>query len=148
MTSRLMVKVLTPERLVFEDTVDSLTAMTQVGEITILPGHAPLVSNLKAGDLVIKKDGIESHLVASTGFLEVSPNHTITILADTAERVEELELEKIEQAKERAKDLLHQARDKDDVAFAHAAAMLEREMARHKAFTKRKYRDLKGFPKE
>ena len=145
--SSLTLKVVTPERLVFEDKVDSVTAMTQMGEITVLKDHAPLVANLKAGDLQVKKGEEEYFLVASTGFIEISPENTVTILADTAERVEELELEKIDQARERAKAALEEKRGVDEVAFAHASAMLERGMARHKAVSKRKYRDIKGIPK-
>ena len=114
-----------------------------MGEITILPGHIPLVANLQAGELRAKKNGEEIYLVSSTGFLEVRQGNQVTILADTAERVEELELEKIEAAKERARKMLEEKRNIDDVAFADAAAMLERELARERVVIKRKkYRDV------
>src|SRR3989338_2819197 len=136
--AHLKLKLVTPERTVYEDTVDSVTAMTESGEVTILPGHVSLVSNLRAGELRVKKAGVESFLVASTGFLEVRDGVDVVILADTAERVEELELEKIEAAKERARKLLEEKRHGDDVAFADAAAMLERELARYRVAVKRK----------
>ncbi len=137
----LSLKIVTPERIVYEDTVDSVTAMTQMGEITILPGHIPLVGNLQAGELRIRTNGNEQFLVASTGFLEVRLGNEVVILADTAERVEELELEKIAEAKERARRLLEEKRNVDDVAFANAAAMLERELARERvALRRKKYR--------
>jgi len=139
----LSLKIVTPERVVYEDTVDSVSVMTQMGEITILPGHIPLVANLQAGELRAKKNGEEIYLVSSTGFLEVRQGNQVTILADTAERVEELELEKIEAAKERARKMLEEKRNIDDVAFADAAAMLERELARERVVIKRKkYRDV------
>lgn len=139
----LTLKIVTPERVVYEDMVDSVSVMTQMGEITILPGHIPLVANLQAGELRAKKNGEEIYLVSSTGFVEVRPGNQVTILADTAERVEELELEKIEAAKERARQLLKEKRNIDDVAFADAAAMLERELARERVAIKRKkYRDV------
>lgn len=141
----LLLKIVTPERVVFEDTVDSVTATTQLGEVTILPGHIPLVANLQAGELRVRTNGNEQYLVASTGFLEVRSGKEVMILADTAERVEELELEAIETAKERARVLLTQKRHIDDVAFADAAALLERELARERVVIRRKkYRDAGG----
>lgn len=129
----------------FEDTVDSVTAMTQQGEITILPHHIPLVANLQAGELRVRTNGDEQFLVASTGFLEVRPGNQVVVLADTAERAEELELAEIEKAKERARALLEEKRHVDDVAFADAAAWLERELARERvALRRKKYRDVGG----
>ncbi|MBI4714141.1 ATP synthase F1 subunit epsilon [Candidatus Uhrbacteria bacterium] len=139
----LSLKIVTPERIVYEDTVDSVSVMTEMGEVTILPGHIPLVANLQAGELRAKKNNEEIFLVSSTGFLEVRSGNQVTILADTAERVEELELEKIEAAKERARKILEEKRNIDDVAFADAAAALERELARERVAIKRKkYRDV------
>lgn len=135
---QLSLKVVTPERIVYEDMVDSVSLMTEMGEITILPNHVPLVSNLRAGEVRLKKNGEESHLVASTGFVEVRSGNQVIILADTAEREEELELEKIEEAKERAHKFLTETRHKDDVAFADAAVHLERELARYRVAIKRR----------
>ncbi len=142
-------KIVTPERIVFEDEVDSVSAMTEMGEITVLPKHVPLVANLRAGELRVKKGGEEYLLVASTGFLEVRDGSQLIVLADTAERAEELELEKIEEAKKHAEELLTEKRNADEVAFADAAAMLERELARHRVALKRKkYRKLPTKPGE
>ena len=99
---------------------------------------------LRAGEMRIKRGGEEHFLVASTGFVEVRSGNQVVILADSAERAEDLELEKIEEAKERAQKLLLEKRGVDDVAFANAAAMMERELARHRVATKRKkYRNVK-----
>ena len=138
----LKIKVVTPERIVFEDEVNSLSTMTSMGEITILPGHVPLVANLRAGETVLRKKGKEDELLAtSTGFVEVRNGQEVIILADTAERVEELELEQIEQARARAQQLLEEKRHADDISFADAAALLERELARYKVALKaKKYR--------
>lgn len=135
---KISLKIVTPERVVYEDAaIDSVTAMTDSGEITVLPGHVPLVSNLRAGEMRFKKNGEEILLAASTGFLQVNAGSQVVILADTAERVEELELAKIETAKEHAQKLMLE-KHVDDVSFAHAAAMLERELAREKVAMKRK----------
>lgn len=141
--SKLHLSIVTPERIVYEDEVDSVSVMTDMGEVTVLVGHVPLVANLRAGELRLKKDGVEQFMVASTGFLQVRPGNQIVILADSAERAEELELEKIEEARDRAKKLLAEKRNTDDVAFADAAAMMERELARYRVAVKRKkYRDV------
>ncbi len=140
MPNKLSLKIVTPERVVYEDVVDSVSAMTDMGEVTILPDHVPLVATLRAGELRLKKNGEELLLVASTGFLEVRSGTEIVILADTAERIEELELAKIEEAKERARKLLEEKRHADDVSFADAAAMLERELARYRVAMKRTHR--------
>lgn len=140
---KLRLSIVTPERIVYEDEVDSVSVMTDMGELTILAQHVPLVANLRAGELRLRKNSTEQFMVSSTGFLHVRPKNEVIILADTAERVEELELEKIEAAKERAKKLLEEKRHGDDVAFADAAAMLERELARYKVALKRKkYKDV------
>ena len=129
-------KIVTPERVAYEASVDSLTAMTADGEVTILPGHAPLVSTLRAGEAKVKVGADESFLAISTGFLEVRPGNQVVILADTAERMEELDLEKIKEAKERAIALMSE-KHVDDTAFANAAALMERELAREKVALRR-----------
>jgi F-type H+-transporting ATPase subunit epsilon len=145
--AKLKLKIVTPERIVFEDEVDSATVMTETGEITVLPGHIPLVTSLRPGEMRLMKGKTEELLAVSTGFLEVRPGNEIVILADTAERLEELELEKIEAAKEAARKLLEEKRHVDDVSFADAAAALERELARYKVAQK-KYRKIPQRPGE
>ncbi|MBI4598593.1 ATP synthase F1 subunit epsilon [Candidatus Uhrbacteria bacterium] len=137
--AQLSLNVVTPERLVFQDQVDTVTLMTETGEITVLPGHLPLVTILRPGEMRLKKGGTESLLVVSTGFFEVRPGNQLFVLADTAEHAEELELEKIEGAKKAAERLMEEKRHVDDVAFAHAAAMLERELARYKVAVKKRH---------
>jgi F-type H+-transporting ATPase subunit epsilon len=142
----LVLKIVTPEKIVFEDRVSSVTAMTQSGEITILPHHIPLVTQLRAGELRCQKNSEEILLAASTGFLEVRPGNQVVILADTAERMEELELEKIEAARAEAQRLLEETRGADDVAFANALAGMERETARYKVAIKRRHHKIPPAP--
>lgn len=132
------IKIVTPERIVFEGEAESLSVMTETGEITVLPDHIPLVTSLRPGEMRLKQNGEEQLMVVSTGFLEVRPGNQIVILADTAERVEELELEKIEKAREEARQILAEKRSVDDVATMSATAALERELARYKVAIKRK----------
>lgn len=139
--SQISLKLITPERVVFEDTVSSLSVMTENGEITILPNHIPLVTLLKAGEMTLRHKDQESHLAVSTGMLEVHEGNSVVILADTAERSDELDLQAIEEAKVLAEKRLEEARNQNDVAYADAMVHLERELARHRVASK-KYRDV------
>ncbi len=138
--SKLTIKIVTPERVVFEGSADSLSAMTENGEVTILPTHVPMASLLRAGEMRLKDGGQETVLAVSTGVLEVHSGSNIVILADTAERSEELELSQIEAAKKLAEDRLTEARNKNDIGYADAAAHLERELARYRVAIKHKYK--------
>ena len=120
----------TPERIVMKDEFDSATIPTQEGEITVLPGHLPLVANLVSGMITLRKGREETYMAVSGGFVEVQPNSKIIILADTAERAEELDMAKVEAARERAQKLLTEKHNMDDVSAAGALAALERELAR------------------
>ncbi len=142
--NQLKLKIVTPERIVFEGNVDSLTAMTENGEITVLPEHIPLATLLKAGEMRAMVGGEMTLLAVSTGLLEVRAGNEIVILADTAERSEELELVAIEAAKAAAEAALVAAKDKDAVSFADAAAHLERELARYRVAIKHKHRSPKN----
>ncbi|MFA6131550.1 MAG: ATP synthase F1 subunit epsilon [Patescibacteria group bacterium] len=135
---QLTIKIVTPERIVFEGEAESLSVMTESGEITVLADHIPLVTSLRPGEMRLKQKGEEQLMVVSTGFLEVRPGNQIIVLADTAERVEELELEKIEKAREEARKILEEKRSVDAVAAASATAALERELARYKVVMKKR----------
>lgn len=137
--SKLSIQIVTPERIVFEGDADSVSVMTEEGEITVLPNHIPLVSLLRAGEMRLKNNGAESLLAVSTGVLEVKAGSKIIILADTAERSEELELQKIEEAKKLAQQRLEEARKQNDVSYVDAAAHLERELARYRVAMKHKH---------
>ncbi|MEK7183786.1 MAG: ATP synthase F1 subunit epsilon [Patescibacteria group bacterium] len=139
--AKLTYKIITPERVVLEGEATSLSVMTESGEITVLPGHIPLASLLRAGEMRVKTpEGKEELLAISTGLLEVQKNNQVVILANTAERSEELELSKIEAAKQKAEDALKNIRNREDVTFADAAAHLERELARYRVALKSKRR--------
>ncbi len=130
--------ILTPERTVAEGTALQITLPTPKGDMTLRPRHIDLVTLLSPGEMVVVEEGGASvHLAVSTGVARVTA-HGVTILADTAERSEELALEAIERAKQAADAMLQEARNKDDVAYAHAAAMLERELARYRVAKKRR----------
>ncbi len=129
--SLLTFKIITPERIVYEAHAKEIVLPTEQGEIAILPHHIPLVTLLKAGVVrVIAEDGTEEIMAVSTGVVEVS-GMNITVLADTADRADELEEEKIAHAVSAAEKLMTE-RKHDEVGFADATALLERELARIK----------------
>ena len=126
----LHIEVTTPERTVFKDEVDAATIPTADGEITVLPGHIPLVSILAPGAIVLHTKNAERLLAISSGFIQVEEGNRILILADSADKAEELDLKKIEAAREQAAAIMREAAHREDASFAEAAAMLERESAR------------------
>lgn len=132
----LQFELVTPERLVFQETVDQVTLPTTLGEITILPNHRDLVANLVSGIAHLKRGTVEEDVAVSGGFIEVKKN-SVRVLADTAERGEELDLKTIELAKQRAEEVMKATDRRDDTAFAAAAAALERELARYRVIKRR-----------
>ena len=136
--AKIHLSIITPERTVYDGEVDQVNLPTTEGEITVLPHHIPLVSVLAPGELraLAGKEAIP--MVIAGGFIEVLSGNRIAILADAAERVEELDLAAIEAARERARATLAGARAADDVSFANAAAGLQKELARLRVA--RKYR--------
>lgn len=128
--------IITPERTVAEGAAQKISVSTLQGEITLLPGHAELIARVIPGEMrIVSERGEVAILAVSTGLLRIAQN-TLTILADTAERSEELALEAIERAKQAADEALRNVRAGDDVAYASAAAALERELARYRVAIK------------
>jgi len=122
-------EIVTAERMVFSDEVSALIAWGLEGQLAILPHHAPLMTMLQPGDLMIRKDKEEDYLAISGGFLEVRPDKVI-ILADACERVDEIDIARAEEAKKRAQETLKAGPLTADAAAAEAA--LRRSIARLK----------------
>ena len=129
--------VVTPERIVFEGDAESISVMPSMGEITVLPHHVPLLALMKAGEMRVREGSNEELLATSTGMFEVRQDGSVVVLADTAERIDELEISAIEEAKQRAEAALIEARNQNDVMYADAAAHLERELARYRVAIKK-----------
>jgi F-type H+-transporting ATPase subunit epsilon len=120
-------EIVTPEKMVFSEDVDAVQAWGVEGQLGILPHHAPLMTMLQPGDLVIRKGGQEELLTISGGFLEVRPDKVV-ILADACERAEEIDEARAEEAKRRAQEALKTAATEVDAAAA--VASLRRSLAR------------------
>lgn len=93
------------ERSLFEGEADFILARGQEGELGILPGHAPLITTLKPGELVIRHGGGSESLFVGGGYLEVLPDR-VTVLADVAERADEISVESAEEARRDAQERL------------------------------------------
>jgi F-type H+-transporting ATPase subunit epsilon len=119
--------IVTAERVIFSGEVDIIQAPGLEGELGILPHHAPLMTILAPGELIARTSGEEYCLVISGGFLEVRPERVI-ILADSAERAEEIDIARAEEAKERARKQLDHPVSPGDATQAEAA--LRRALAR------------------
>lgn len=104
-------EIITQEKHVLTETVISLTLMTESGEITILADHMPLFSRLVSGELTYRKVDYTVHFAVTGGFIDVGPRNIVTILADSAIRSDEINLQKIDQAIANAKEALKHAPD-------------------------------------
>ena len=132
-------EIVTAERMVYSEEVNALIAWGVMGQLAILPHHAPLMTPLQPGDLMIRKDKEEEFFALSGGFMEVRPDKVI-ILADACERVDEIDIARAEDAKKRAQETMKEAPLSADAATAEAA--LRRSLARLKVAEKRRRRPI------
>jgi F-type H+-transporting ATPase subunit epsilon len=126
--TELRLDIVTPDRLVAHDAVSSVTIPGMNGYLGILPGHAPLLTEIQAGELVYTRGEVKRYLAVSWGFAEVLPDR-VTVLAQTAERAEEIDVERAEQAKRRAEERLKRFSD-PQVDLERAREALRRALAR------------------
>jgi F-type H+-transporting ATPase subunit epsilon len=139
--STLRLEILTIERRVFEDDVSMVIAPGSEGMLGILPQHIPLLTALTFGELQIKREGEEDQFFAiSGGFMEVLPDRVI-VLADSAERAAEIDLERAEAARLRAEERLSKAEAGEIEDFDQAEAALKRSAIRIKVAQRRRRRD-------
>jgi F-type H+-transporting ATPase subunit epsilon len=118
-------EIVTAERVVLSEDVDSINAPTREGRVGILPRHEPLLTILEPGELAIVQGGVRTEFAVSGGFMEVLPNR-VTILADTALRADEIDEARAEQARVRAEEMLKQKMS--DREMAEAEMQLRRAM--------------------
>jgi F-type H+-transporting ATPase subunit epsilon len=112
-------EIVTAERVVMSDDVDQINAPTKDGRIGILPRHMPLLTILDVGQMDIIKDGVTTPFAISGGFMEVLPNR-VTVLADTAERADEIDEARAEAARRHAEERIAQRQSDQEMALAEA----------------------------
>lgn len=130
-------EIVTAERQIFSEDVTTIIAEGIDGQMTILPKHAPLITMLAPGELVLRKDGEEMYLVISGGFIEVRPEKVI-VLADACERSDEIDLERAAEAKRRAEERLKNLAQTPELDQSRAEAALRRSLARLRVAEKRR----------
>ena len=128
MADQLQLEVVTPERRVLSESVNSVTVPGRGGEMQILPGHAALISELQTGVLTYNQDGTNFQLHVSGGFVEVSDDR-VSVLAEVAERPEEIDAARARLAREHTEKQLS-AWSGTEEDFEMARAKLERSMVR------------------
>ncbi|HET9491957.1 MAG TPA: F0F1 ATP synthase subunit epsilon [Methylomirabilota bacterium] len=128
MADRLTLEIATPTRLVVSEQVDEVVAPGVEGYFGVLPGHAPFLTTLGVGELTYRTGREEFHLAVADGFCEVR-NDKVIVLADTAERPDEIDRDRAERARQRAEQRLA-GRGTDEIDYARAQAALARALSR------------------
>lgn len=133
----LLVRIITPERTVFEGEADGLTLPSVTGELTILPNHLPLMTLLQSGEVALHHGAERRHMAVHGGFIEVA-NNEVKLLTDAAELEEEVDERRAQEALDRATRAREAAATEHDTAEALAA--VERAAARLRLAERRKMR--------
>lgn len=126
MEDKLKLEIVTPYGTVFDAEVDEVTALGSEGEFGVMPGHAPFVTTLSVGTLSCKQGGQSIYFFVNWGYADVGPDHVV-VLADSAERSEDIDVDRAHEAQKRAEEILRQTKEVD---FARAEAALQRALAR------------------
>jgi len=131
----LLLEIITPEKVVYQDEVSEIIAQTVNGEITILPNHVNLLTQLTPGEMTVKKGNALQHLAITGGFLEMLDNK-VSIIAEYAIKAQDIEIDQAMEAKKRAEKAMREKTTDNEVRIAQAEimkAILELKVAtRHK----------------
>lgn len=128
--NKLQLQLVTPERTVLTEEVVSLVCPTTEGQITILPGHVPIIATLVSGELIAQNGGEQRNIHVAGGFVQVqNGGKEIIVLADAAEHFYEIDLARAEEAKEQAEKTLSEQTLSDE-EYAIAAVNLQRSLSR------------------
>jgi F-type H+-transporting ATPase subunit epsilon len=120
-------EIVTPDKAVVRDSAEEMQIPGKNGYLGILPGHAPLITELAVGEISYRKGGVTQYIAVAWGFAEVLPDK-VTILAESAERAEEINVQRAEEARQRAEAYLKSS--KTDIDFPRALAALQRAEVR------------------
>lgn len=138
-------EIVSQDRMVFEGDADIVVVPGALGEMGILPGHAPLLSALDLGVIRVKMGQEEEIFTVTGGFIEVQPD-IVTIMADAAENVEEIDVERARQAMERAERLLDEYSEEDTENYLRIQAALRRSNLRLKTVDQYRRRGQRSRP--
>ena len=135
----LHLQIITPEKAVFDDEVDQAILPTTTGQITILPHHTDLVTQIKPGEMIFRKHNKETIMASGYVFAQITKD-SVKVLVDLAAPEEEIEEKKIEEAKKKAEEALKQKHLLSEEEYATAAAELQKTLVQLKI--KRRHRRL------
>ena len=124
--SNLHLKIVTPEKMIYDESVSSVNISTESGQIGILPNHVNLMAKLEPGELIIKNGAKIESMAIGDGFLQVSKN-TLTVMTDLATYVQDLDEKVLEEAKKRAQEAL--SKTLTDEEYAETLSSLEKSLA-------------------
>ncbi len=122
MANTLNLEIVTPDQKVLSDDVEYVGIPGIAGQFGVLRNHIPFLSALAIGSLYYRKEGRNRYIFLSGGFAEVSPD-SVSILAESAEKAEDIDITRAQKAKERAEERLRQAKENIDYTRAKAALM-------------------------
>ncbi len=122
-------EIVTQERLVFAGEADYVSLPGVEGRMGILPNHSPLLTVLDFGEVMVRSKGQEEHFAVGGGFAEVRPDRVV-VLADSAERAEEIDVERAEHARERAQKAMTESLRDDPAKYEQIEASLRRAQIR------------------
>jgi F-type H+-transporting ATPase subunit epsilon len=126
MENKLKLEIVTPYGLILSEDVDEVACTGSEGDFGVLPGHVPFFTTLKVGMLIYKKGSSIKYVFVNWGYAEVGPDR-VMILADSAEKSEDIDVERAKAAMKRAEERLKKAEEFD---FARSTSSLERAVAR------------------
>lgn len=128
MAETLKLSLVTPYKKVLEEDVDEITATGSLGEFGILPGHAPFLSSLKIGEFTYKIGGRVEHMAVNWGYFEIEDDK-VTVLVETAEMAQEIDVDRAKAAEKRAEEALKKL-SPEDKSYKIMEAALERALIR------------------
>jgi F-type H+-transporting ATPase subunit epsilon len=135
-------QIVTPERVAFEGEIEQITLPTSLGQITVLPGHVSLVTQIVPGELIIKQQNKFKSFAAGYGFADIN-SKKVSVLTDLADYAEDISEKEAEEARKRAQDALKEKERFSKEEYAQVAAALEKSLVRLKV----KRRHTQHIPK-
>jgi F-type H+-transporting ATPase subunit epsilon len=141
MADTFQLEIVTPEKMVVRDVAEEMQIPGKNGYLGVLPGHAPLITELAVGEISYRKGNETNYLAVAWGFAEVLPDRVV-ILAETAERPEEIDVKRAEESKRRAEERLKSG--STEIDFTRAEDALQRAETRLQVAAKKQFESARS----
>ena len=132
-------EIVTQERVVFSDNVDYVSLPGTEGVMGVLPNHSAMLTALAFGEVMVRRQGKEEFFAVGGGFAEIQPDH-ITVLADSAEQAEEIDIERAQKARQQAEQMMKEGVPTDPVRYQQIQVALQKAQIRMDVARKRQHR--------